>query len=68
VHVGRVAAALDDLALLRERRLFIDLVVGAVQVIDVLRDEDAFGVVPWAAADATRALMGVTPGGAKLLR
>ena len=39
VHVGRVAAALDDFALLRQRRLLIDLVVGAMQVVDVLRDE-----------------------------
>src|SRR5690348_1969966 len=61
--VGLVAAAIVDLALFRERRLFGEM-VGAVQFGYVLRDHDTFGVLPRAFSDAvaridgTRALRG----------
>jgi hypothetical protein len=51
VHVGIVAAAVDDAALLVERRLLGQIVL-AVQLGDVLGDGDALGVLPWALADA----------------
>ena len=51
VLVRRVAAAVDDLALFGERGLLGE-VVGAVQLRDVLGDDDALGVLPRAAADA----------------
>src|SRR6058998_2502615 len=38
VPVGRVTTSVHRLALLVERRLLADLVVGAVQVVDTLRD------------------------------
>src|SRR5262245_1690676 len=52
VLVGRVAAALDHLALLVQRRLLVDLGVVAMQILDVLRDHHALGIVPGTAADA----------------
>src|SRR5919108_416305 len=51
VPVGRVAAAVDHLALLIERRLLGEMVV-AMQLVDILGDDDALGVLPWAAPDA----------------
>src|SRR5262245_54602437 len=50
VHVGRVAAAVDGLALLGQRGLLVDLVL-AVELGHVLGDDDALGVLPRAAAD-----------------
>src|SRR5262249_20286546 len=61
VPVGRVGAAVDRLALLAERRLLVDLVVGAVQVVDALRDHLALGVPPGPAPDAVARLDGVCP-------
>src|SRR5262249_56211403 len=46
VSVRRVAAPVHRLALLVERRLLADLVAGAVEVVDVLRDHLALGVLP----------------------
>src|SRR5215468_1216096 len=51
VHVGRVAAAVDDGAFLGEVVLFRE-VIGAVQLGHVLGDDDAFGILPRALADA----------------
>src|SRR4029450_2445563 len=51
VHVRRVAAPVDLVALFRERRLLVDVVL-AVQLGEVLRDDDALGVQPRSAADA----------------
>ena len=51
VHVRRVATAVDDGALLRERGLLGE-VVGAVELRDVLGDDDALGVRPRAGTDA----------------
>src|SRR5436305_8827449 len=51
VHVGIVAAAVDDFALLVERRLLADVVL-PVQLDDVLGDDDALGVLPRTLADA----------------
>src|SRR6185312_1731715 len=51
VAVRCVAATVDDLALLRQRRLLGEVVL-AVQVGDVLGDDDALGVGPGALADA----------------
>src|SRR5215831_19070210 len=52
VHVGRVAAAVDDAALLVERCLLGELVVGAVQVVDTGGDDLTLGVGPRTLADA----------------
>src|SRR6185295_20140130 len=52
VTVGRVATAVDHLALLAERSLLAEIVVGAVQVVDRLGDHDAFGILPGTVADA----------------
>src|SRR5262245_44675080 len=51
VPVRRVAAAVDHLAFFIERALLGELVVGAVQIVDVLRDRLALGVLPGAASD-----------------
>src|SRR2546426_72034 len=51
VHVRRVAAAVDLLALLRQRRVLGEVVL-AVELGHVLRDDDALGVLPGAAPDA----------------
>ncbi len=49
--VRRIAAAVGDLALLRQRGLFCQI-VGAVQLGDVLGDDNAFCVLPRPLADA----------------
>src|SRR2546426_3346447 len=51
VHVRRIAAPVDHLTLLGQRRLLADVVL-AVQLGYVLRDDDALGVLPGTAADA----------------
>src|SRR5262245_38579582 len=51
VHVRRIAAPIDLIALLGERRLLVDVVL-AVQLGEVFRDDEALGVQPRAAADA----------------
>src|SRR5260370_20006906 len=51
VHVRRIAASIDDVAFLGERGLFGEI-VGAMQLGNVLRDDDAFGICPWSAPDA----------------
>src|SRR5215211_1840227 len=61
VPVGRIATAIDRLALLVERSLFADLVVGAVQIVDVLGDGLALGVLPGPAADAVARIDGRAP-------
>jgi hypothetical protein len=58
VHVGRVAAAVDRLALLAQGGLPVDPVVLAVQVSEVARDHLAPGVLPRAAADAVAGVDG----------
>src|SRR3954447_12723222 len=57
VAVRRVAAAVDDLGLLAERGLLGE-VVGAVQLGDILGDDDALGVLPWSLADAVARIDG----------
>src|SRR3954453_2526446 len=52
VAVRRVAAAIDDLALLAERGLLGEIVGRAVQVGDILGDHRALGVLPRPLADA----------------
>src|SRR5436309_10112005 len=49
--VGRVAATIDDIALLRQRGFFLQVVL-AVQLVNILGDGDALGVLPRALADA----------------
>src|SRR5262245_16354652 len=58
MSVGRLGASVDRFALLAQRRLLVDLVVGAVQVVDVLRDHLALGVLPRPAADAVARIDG----------
>src|SRR3989449_11332606 len=43
VHVRLIAAPVDGLALLAQRRLLVQLVVGAVEVVDARRDYLALG-------------------------
>src|SRR4051794_7790365 len=57
VHVGIVAEAVDDFALLVERGL-LGQVVLAVQLGDVLGNDHALGVLPWALADAVARIDG----------
>src|SRR3954471_24347548 len=52
VPVRRVAAAVDDLALLAERGLLGEVVGRPVQVGNVLGDHSALGVLPRSLADA----------------
>src|SRR5262245_18922318 len=52
IHVRRVAAAVDHVALFGERGLLGEVVVRAVQVGNVLRDRDTLGVLPRALANA----------------
>src|SRR3977135_2139544 len=52
-------AAIDHLALLAEGRLLGDLVVGAVKIIDVLRDGVALGILPRPGADAIARIDGL---------
>src|SRR5882672_10440735 len=52
VLVRRVAAALDRVALLVQRRLLADVALAGMQLADVTRHHHALGVVPGALADA----------------
>ena len=52
VCVGLLGPTIDDSASLVERGLLVDVVVCRMQVVDVLRNHYAFGVVPWACANA----------------
>ena len=52
VHVWFVAARVDGLAFLAEPGFLVDLIVVAVQIVDIFRDDDAFGVLPRALADS----------------
>src|SRR5207244_9043203 len=51
VHVRRIAAAVDRLALLGEGGLLVDVVL-AVQLRQIFRDDEALGVEPGPATDA----------------
>src|SRR5687767_7076475 len=64
--VGLVAAARNHLALLAERSLLVDVVLGAVQIVDALGDEFAFHVVPGAFANAVSRVDRLVPGGAQI--
>src|SRR5438067_4200094 len=48
--VGRIAAAVDDVALLGQRGLLCQIVL-TVQLVDILSDDDALGVLPRTLAD-----------------
>ena len=52
VPVGGVPAAVDHIPLLGERRLLGQVVVIAVQIVDILGDDRPFGVLPRTLADA----------------
>src|SRR5262249_43923561 len=52
VTVRLVADAVADLAFFSDIRLLGEIIAGAVQIGDVLGDNDAFGVLPWSLADA----------------
>src|SRR4029077_18322298 len=52
VPVGRVAAAVDDIALLGQRRLLADVVVVAMQFGNILGNDHPFDVLPWTMSDA----------------
>ena len=51
MSVHGVDAAGDDLALLGQGRLFVDISVGRMEVVDVLGDDDALDVLPRAFPD-----------------
>jgi len=66
MHVRFVAAGVDGLALLAKRSFFADLIVVAVQIVDIFRDGHAFGVLSRAFADAIAGVDGgITVGGAR---
>src|SRR5262245_9959916 len=52
MSIGRVAAAVHDLTLLGDRRLFREVVLVAVEIGDALRDRDSLRVVPGTVSDA----------------
>src|SRR5438034_200363 len=56
--VGWFKHAVEGLAPLGDCRLLGNLVVGAVEIVDVLRDDHAAGVLPRAAADAIAGIDG----------
>ncbi len=56
------ADASDHVASFRERGLLVEVIVGAVQVIDVLRDHDALRVLPRTLADAVAGIGGTALG------
>src|SRR5574341_1080849 len=58
MHVRRVAATVDDSAFLGDAVFLGQLVVVAVKIVHVLRDHDAFGVVPRPGADAIACVHG----------
>ena len=58
--VRRVAASVDALALFGERGLLVQI-VGGVKLRHIFRDDDAFGVLPWAVADAVARIDGLRP-------
>src|SRR6185437_7829814 len=58
VTVWRIAAAVNDLALLGQVILFVELVVGAVQIGDAGRNNHAFGIRPRTFADAVARIHG----------
>ena len=66
VPVRRVAAAVDDLALLGQRVLLAQLVAVAVQVGDARGYDDALGVLPGAGADAVLGIDGLGAAGAQV--
>src|SRR5438093_1131239 len=66
VHVRRVIDAVDRLALLGERGLLREVVVGRVQLLDALRDDHALGVLPRSAADAVACIDAAGPSGAEV--
>src|SRR5215472_9382973 len=51
VSVGRIAAAIDDVALLGGRRLLAKVVRG-VHLVDIAGDHHPLGIAPWTGADA----------------
>src|SRR5262245_32928172 len=59
VPIGRVATAVDHIALFAERGLLAELVVGAMQVVDVLRDHVSLGIPPRAGPDAVAGIDGL---------
>jgi hypothetical protein len=52
--------AVEGLALLGNRRLLGDLVIGAMEIVDVLRDDFAVGILPGASPDAIAGVDGAT--------
>ena len=52
VGVYCIAATADDFAFLGQGSLFGDVVGIRVQVFQILGNDDAFGILPWAFADA----------------
>src|SRR5262245_11674521 len=59
VAIGCVGAAVDHVALFAERGLLAELVVGAMQVVDVLRDHVSLGIPPRAGPDAVAGIDGL---------
>jgi hypothetical protein len=49
-HIGTVAASIDHCTLFVERRVLVEI-IGAMELVHVLGDHDALGVVPGSLAD-----------------
>src|SRR5215212_7176730 len=58
MHVGIIAPAVDWIALLGQRRLLVQVVVGAMKVRNILGDHDAFRILPGSASDAVTRVYG----------
>ena len=58
VLVERFEHAVEGLALLGSCCLLGNLVVGAMEIVEVLRDDIAVGVLPWASPDAIAGIDG----------
>jgi hypothetical protein len=63
VHIRFVAARVDGLAFFAKRGLFVDLIVVAVQIVDIFGDDDSFGVLPRTFADAVTGVNRGLPSG-----
>src|SRR4030095_1304303 len=58
MHVGFIAAGVDLIASLAQRSFFVEIIVVAVEIVDVFGDDDAFGILPGTFANAITSVDG----------
>ena len=66
VHVGTIAPSVDDITLLGERGLLAEVVIGAMQIVDALGNDDALGVRPRPGSNAVACVHGPAAVGAQI--